>query len=155
MNSLFGQYQATADAKGRVMLPVALQKQLADMMKKGFVIKRSIFSKSLEIYPMKSWERIASKVNELNPFKKANVEFQRMFNYGVQQVEMDGSNRILIPKDLADYAGIKKDVFLAAANDKIEVWDKKLYEKFMKENNDRFEGLSEEVMGNIDFGNKD
>jgi len=155
MNGLFGVYECSADAKGRVMFPVAFKKQMAQELKGGFVLKRSIFSKSLELYPMATWNEMVKEVNKLNKFVKKNVEFIRMFNYGVVPVELDASGRLLIPKDLITFGAIKKDVVMAAAGDRIEVWDKKAYEKFIKESTNQFENLAEEVMGGINPTDKE
>jgi MraZ protein len=148
MTTLFGVYEGTADAKGRVMLPNAFKKQLAVAMKEGFVIKQSIFSKSLELYPMNTWNELVKDVNKLNRFVKKNVEFIRMFNYGVKPLELDNTSRLLIPKELVVFAGIKKDVVLSASGNLIEIWDKKTYEKNIKAGTVDFERLAEEVMGN-------
>lgn len=149
MTSLFGVYECNADAKGRVMLPVAFKKQLTKELKGGFVMKRSIFSKSLELYPMATWNEMVKEVNKLNKFVKKNVEFIRMFNYGVIAVELDATGRLLIPKDLMTFAGISKNVTMAAAGDRVEVWDTKAYEKFIESSSADFEKLAEDVMGGI------
>lgn len=149
MDSLFGVYECNADAKGRVMVPVAFKKQLTKQLKAGFVMKRSIFSKSLELYPMATWNEMVKDVNKLNKFVKKNVEFIRMFNYGVVPVELDATGRLLIPKDLMTFAGIAKNVTMAAAGDRIEIWDTKAYEKFINESTVNFEKLAEDVMGGI------
>lgn len=129
------------------MVPVALQEQLEKVYKKGFIIKQSIFSKSLELYPVETWNDKSKSVNNLNKFNRKNVEFIRLFNYGVQGVWLDGSKRIQVPKEQIEFAGIKKEVVLAAAMDMIEIWDKKSYDRFIRENKERFESLTEEVMG--------
>lgn len=149
MINLFGVYECSADSKGRVMLPAAFKKQLTEVLNQGFVIKRSIFSKSLELYPIATWNDMVKDVNKLNRFVKKNVEFIRMFNYGVKSLELDDNARMLIPKDLVQFSGIKKDVVLAAATDRIELWDKKAYEKFIKENSADFDKLAEDVMGSV------
>lgn len=149
MNSLFGVYECSADAKGRVMLPIALKKQLIKEVKNGFVLKRSIFSKSLELYPMGTWSEMSKEVNKLNKFVKKNVDFIRLYNFGVVSIELDSSGRFLISKDLLLFSGIKKNLVMAAANDRIEIWDKKGYEKFIKEGASNFEKLAEEVMGGL------
>ena len=149
MNSLFGVYECSADAKGRVMLPVAFKKQLTAVLDGGFVMKRSIFSKSLELYPMATWNEMVKEVNKLNKFVKKNVEFIRLFNYGVMPVELDSTGRLLISKDLMVFSGIVKDVVMAAAGDRIEIWDKKAYEKFINDGTADFEKLAEDVMGGI------
>lgn len=149
MTSLFGVYECSADAKGRVMFPVAFKKQLTKELKGGFVMKRSIFSKSLELYPMATWNEMVKEVNKLNKFVKKNVEFIRMFNYGVVPVELDVTGRLLISKDLMTFAGITKDVTMAAAGDRIEIWNTKAYVKFVKDGTSNFEKLAEDVMGGI------
>jgi MraZ protein len=149
MTSLFGVYECNADAKGRVMLPVAFKKQLTKELKGGFVMKRSIFSKSLELYPMATWNEMVKEVNKLNKFVKKNVEFIRMFNYGVVSVELDSTGRLLIPRDLMTFAGISKNVTMAAAGDRVEVWDTTAYEKFINNSSADFEKLAEDVMGGI------
>jgi len=151
MVNLFGVYECNADDKGRVMLPAVFKKQLAEVAKDGFVIKSSIFSKSLDLYPIATWNKQAKALNKLNRFNKKNVDFIRMFNYGVKPVDLDDTLRFLIPKDLMVFAGIKKEVVLAAASDRIEIWDKKTYEKFIKTNTPDFDKLAEEVMGSFDF----
>ena len=47
MINLIGTYECKADAKGRVMFPSALKRQLQDVMLEGFVIKRSVFNNCL------------------------------------------------------------------------------------------------------------
>ena len=63
LNSLIGTYECKADAKGRLMLPVALKKQLSPVMQNGFVLKRSVFQTCLELYPMSEWESLMQKIN--------------------------------------------------------------------------------------------
>ena len=96
MNSLIGTYECKADAKGRLMLPSALKKQLSPVMQKGFVLKRAVFQPCLELYPMNEWELLMEKINKLNRFKKKNNDFIRRFTAGVKVVELDGSGRLLI-----------------------------------------------------------
>jgi len=149
MDSVFGVYECSADAKGRVMLPIAFKKQLVEELASGFVMKRSIFSKSLELYPIATWNQMVKQVNKLNRFNKKNVEFIRMFNYGVVPVELDASGRLLISREMMMFSKITKNIVMAAAGDRIEIWDKKMYEKFISSGSADFEKLAEDVMGGI------
>ena len=130
------------------MLPVALKKQLSPVMQEGFVIKRSVFNNCLEMYPMKEWDVMASQVNKLNRFIKKNIDFIRSYMSGLKVVEVDGTGRILIPKNLIVFAGIDKEIVLTASVNVIEIWDKKQYESTIKETLKDFGKLAEEVMGN-------
>ena len=151
MINLIGTYECKADAKGRVMFSSAFKKQLAPVLQEGFVLKRAVFQPCLELYPMKEWNIMMEKVGKLNKFKKKNNDFIRRFTAGVKLIELDASGRILIPKDLCDFAGIQKQVVMSSSINIIEIWDKGNYEKAINEAADDFADLAEEVMGNTDF----
>ncbi|HBK71589.1 MAG TPA: division/cell wall cluster transcriptional repressor MraZ [Flavobacteriaceae bacterium] len=148
MVNLIGTYECKADAKGRLMLPSQLKKQLNSVLDEGFVMKRAVFQPCLEIYPMSEWNMLMQKVNKLNRFVKKNNDFIRRFTAGVKMVELDASGRLLIPKDLHSFAGISKEVVLSSAVNIIEIWDKDNYEKAIDDAAVDFAQLAEDVMGN-------
>lgn len=150
MNALIGTYEVKADAKGRLMLPAVLKKQLAPVMQSGFVLKRAVFQPCLELYPMPEWEKLMAKVNKLNRFNKKNDAFIRRFTAGVKVVEVDTTGRLLIPKDLLAFSGITKQTVLASAVNILEIWDKNKYEKAIDDAANDFADLAEEVMGQDD-----
>lgn len=150
MNSLIGTYECKVDAKGRLMLPGAIKKQLLPVLQNGFVLKRAVFQPCLELYPMTEWETLMQKVNKLNRFKKKNNDFIRRFTAGVKMVETDVAGRLLIPKDLIAFSGISKDAVVASAINIIEIWDKDKYEQAIDDATGDFSDLAEEVMGQDD-----
>ncbi len=147
MISFIGTYECKADTKGRVMIPVTLKNQMAPLLSKGFVIKRSVFQSCLELYPMEEWNLLMQKMNQKNRFRKKNNDFIRRFSAGVKPVEIDSTGRLLIPKNLISKAGITKEVVLSSAINIIEIWDKESYEKVLEETAENFAELAEEVMG--------
>ena len=148
--NLIGTYECKADAKGRVMFSSALKKQLLPVVSEGFVVKRAVFQSCLELYPMKEWNLMMDKINTLNRFVKKNNDFIRRFTAGVKIVELDASGRLLIPKDLCQFAGIEKQVVLSSAVNIIEIWDKEKYENAIEDATVDFAELAEDVMGNTD-----
>ena len=149
MVNLVGTYECKADVKGRLMLPSTIKKQLSSVLQDGFVLKRSVFQPCLELYPMGEWNQLMTKVNKLNRFVKKNNDFIRRFTAGVKVIELDVSGRMLIPKDLHQFAGINKEVVLSSSVNIIEIWDKDKYEKSIDEATIDFAQLAEEVMGNV------
>jgi len=147
MNILTGTYECKADIKGRLMLPVALKKQLAGSMGNGFVLKRAVFQPCIELYSAQEWEALMQKVNKLNRFKKKNNDFIRRFTAGVKVVDLDASGRLLIPKDLIGFAKIEKEIVVSSAVSIVEIWDKTQYEKAIDDAASDFAALAEEVMG--------
>tara|TARA_Y100000815_G_scaffold104571_2_gene93474 strand:- start:681 stop:1151 length:471 start_codon:yes stop_codon:yes gene_type:complete len=150
VNSFIGTYECKADAKGRLMVPAVLKKQLSSALQDGFVLKRAVFQPCLELYPMAEWNVLMAKINKLNRFKKKNNDFIRRFTAGVKVVEVDNAGRLLIPKDLMGFSGITKEVVLASAVNIIEIWDKDKYEQAIDDAALDFADLAEEVMGQDD-----
>lgn len=149
MTHLIGTYECKVDAKGRLMLPSALKKQLQAVLSEGLVLKRSLFQNCIEMHPMNEWEKMMEKVNSINRFKKKNNDFIRKFMAGVKMVEVDANARLLIPRELVHFAGIKKEIVLTSNVNMVEIWDKERYENALDQVDD-FAELAEEVMGNDD-----
>lgn len=145
--NLIGTHDCKVDTKGRFLFPSGFKSQLTEELKSGFVIKRSIFRKCLELYPMQEWTNESERISKLNRFRQKNVDFIRKFMAGVRKVELDGTGRLLIPRDLKIYSGIEKEIVLASVVNKIEIWNKQEYEKAVDYDPDEFAGLAEEVMG--------
>ena len=150
MQHFIGTYECKADTKGRIMLPVALKKQLAQNLAEQFVLKRAVFNSCLELYPIQEWEAMMEKVNQLNRFNKKNNDFIRRFTAGVRLVEVDATGRLLIPKDLVIHAGISKETVISSAVNILEIWDKDRYEDAINEATIDFGALAEDVMGDKD-----
>lgn len=150
MQTLLGTYEAKVDAKGRFMFPAPFKNQMKGEAAKGFVIKRSIFKRCLEVFTMENWQSESAIIYKINMFKKKNAEFVTKFMAGVKPVELDGTGRLLIPKDLLKYGGISKQIVITSVANRIEIWDKLAYEKAIDYDPDDFANLTEEVMGDIE-----
>ncbi len=150
LTPIIGTYECKIDDKGRLLIPLALKKQLA--INDGFVLKRSVFQPCLELYPMAEWNAMMAKVNKLNRFVKKHDDFIRRFSAGVRLTDIDVNGRLLIPKDLQGIAQVKKDIVLSSAINIIEIWDKDTYEKVIADTAVNFADLAEDVMGNLNDG---
>ena len=153
LNTIVGTYECKVDAKGRLLLPAPLKKQLASSIQNGFVLKRSVFQPCLELYPMEEWDLMMQKINTLNRFVKKNNDFIRRFTAGVKVVEIDALGRLLVPKDLMVFSSISKEVVFSSAVNIVEIWDKDLYEKSISGEDVDFADLAEEVMGKTNDDN--
>ncbi len=149
MINLIGTYECKMDAKGRVMLPNALKKQLESALHEGFVVKRAVFQSCLELYPMQEWNVLMEKINKLNRFNKKHNDFIRSFTAGVKIIEPDSTGRVLIPKDLIAFSGVKKEIVMSSSVNIIEIWDKGKYEDAIDATQADFAKLAEEVMGGV------
>lgn len=148
MQPIVGTYECKIDAKGRVLVPAALKKQLASIGD-GFILKRSVYEKCVELWPMNEWNVMMTKLNELNRFNRKADTFIRKFMAGVKIVEIDDAGRLQMNKDLVEFAGISKEVVFSSKINLIEIWDKDLYEQIINDDDIDFGDLAEEVMGSI------
>lgn len=154
MANFIGEFECKIDAKGRVMIPSGLRKQLDPAAQERFVLNRG-FEKCLVLYPKNEWEDISAEVNKLNQYVKKNREFVRYFYRGASEMGLDSTGRILFPKRMLDYATVERDVVLFAYSNRIEVWDKSTYDGLLTDEPDDFAALAEEVMGNAGNNNGD
>lgn len=148
MTRFLGEFDCKVDAKGRVRMPASLKKQLMPEAQNQLVVNRG-FEKCLVIYPKNEWETISEEVNRLNLYVKKNRDFVRYFYRGATEMELDATDRFLLPKSLLEYAKVGKELVLFAYSNRIEVWDKSAYNKLLTDEPSDFADLAEEVMGRI------
>lgn len=147
MIQLLGEFVCKLDAKGRLVVPAGIKKQLPNVDEEGLIINRG-FERHLVIYPKSVWNGIASEVSKLNQFEEKTRKFNRFFLRGVSELSLDNASRVLLPKTLLDWAGIDSDVVLVCQFDKIELWSKAAYDDLLGDEPENFAQLAEEVMGN-------
>jgi MraZ protein len=148
MSHFLGEFDCKLDAKGRMMIPSSLKKQLPEAEREGLVINRG-FEKHLVIYTKKEWDSITEELSKLNAYEKKSRDFIRYFTRGATELSLDAANRILFPKALMEYAGITGEVVLSCVLNKIEVWAKDAYDSQMDNEPENFANLAEEVMGSM------
>jgi len=149
MITFIGDYPCKLDDKGRVLLPAAFLRQMANARQEKFILKKDLFELCLVLYPMNEWE----KQNELimqntNIFNREHNKFLRGFFKGMAEVTMDSSNRILLPRRLLDEIGASREVIMAGQSDRIEIWTREGYET-VEGSGENFAQLAEKIMGNL------
>lgn len=123
LTALMGTYHHNIDAKGRMSFPTKLR----DLLGMEFYVTKSINQKCLTIYSKSEWEKLANKVAAL-PDSMGGLDIKRWLFSGAGELVPDKQGRVLIPSDLRDFAGLKKDVVVIGLDDKAEIWDKELWD---------------------------
>lgn len=147
MGAFIGDYTCKLDAKGRVSLPSAFLKQLPATGQDRFVVKKDIFENCLVLYTLEEWENQNRIIrSRINPYKKEHNLFLRNFYRGTAELNLDASNRILIPRKLLELFGGEKELMLAGQDAKIEIWAKEKYGEQSPAEDD-FARMAEKIMG--------
>ena len=144
MNILTGEYEVKIDERGRIKLPSKLLEALGNKRQYDFVVNRG-FEKHLILYTKEVWEERTKEINQLNIYDRRQREALRYFYRGATEVSNDSADRILIPSNLVQYAGIEKDVVLFAYQHIVEIWSKDQYDAMLANEPADFSSLIEDV----------
>lgn len=117
-----GRYYHTVEAKGRLAIPASFRSQL----KSGGVITKGLDG-CLFLFPDSYWQKLAKKLASLPLTNKAARAFTRLLVQEATLLQLDPQGRTLIPEYLRDLVGIKKQVVVAGALTRIEIWDRDIY----------------------------
>ncbi len=142
-----GSFKYSIDAKGRVSIPAKLRKFVSPDANDSFVMTRGTV-KCIDVYPMDMWkELVESKLDKLNTFDPKEALFLRMLLTEAGEDKLDSQSRLLIPRNLIEYAEIDREVFIIGAIKKIEIWNPKNYEAYLKSSELSYEEIAKQVMG--------
>ena len=116
-----GEYFHTLDAKGRLAVPSRLRDELGSV----FYVTLSM-DRCLSAYSAESWQSFSDKVDAM-PFVKQR-KMRPLFAFAAR-CEVDSAGRILLPQNLREYAGLKKDVTVVGCNNHAELWDSETWQQ--------------------------
>lgn len=131
----------SVDHKGRVFIPVKFRAVLNEEDDNSFYITKG-FETSLLLFPLSKWYEFIEQLRDKKYSQKTIRDAIRAFSYGAECLTMDSQGRVVLPKDLRDYAKIKDDVFFLGAIDKVELWSPSIFEKYSKDKGDTNELFS-------------
>lgn len=150
MTGYTGQFECKVDAKGRMKLPAGLLRQVPEETRTQYVVNKGL-DDCLLLYSKSDWDKLMSKLNQLNYFNPKHREFQRIFCKMAVVVDLDSSERILIPKRLSESAGIGDEAVILAFGNNIEIWSKEKYDTKFNEVPENLSDLAADVLGNINL----
>lgn len=141
----YGEYEHSLDKKGRLILPARIRDSAKANYVERFYVTRGL-DKCLFLFSEDEWRSQETRFRSLSFTKKESRRFNRLFFSGAVESVPDGQGRILLPKYLKDYAGIKKDVVITGVSNRIEIWAKDKWREFYNENKDSFEETAEKLI---------
>ncbi len=123
------------DTKGRLAIPARHRDALvprpaeANSSASGALILTADPSRCLLLYPRGVWEPIQARLMALSSFSAEIRGLQRLIVGHADDVDMDGSGRILVPPALRQYAGLDHRVVLVGQGNKFELWDESKWQE--------------------------
>jgi MraZ protein len=120
-----GVTQLALDAKGRLAIPGKHRAALtgpAENSERTLIVTADP-SRCLLVYPRATWEPLQARLMGLSSFNVEIRGLQRLLVGHADEVEMDGTGRILVPPALRQYAALEHHVVLVGQGNKFELWD--------------------------------
>jgi MraZ protein len=122
-----GQYFYTIDSKNRLFLPVIFRKNA-----KKFILTQGLEG-CLFLYDLQVWDKVLNKLENLSLADKTQERaFKRALLSGAHEVYVDKQGRILMPKNLKEFAKMKIDVVVVGVGNRVEIWDEPRWKNYFK-----------------------
>ncbi|MFC1679671.1 division/cell wall cluster transcriptional repressor MraZ [Elusimicrobiota bacterium] len=143
-----GEHHYSLDSKHRMVVPTDHREELIAEKGNHFILATG-FDGCIWLLRPSQWQSLLDEVKDASrqsEDKRKSRAFRRSFYSRSVKVTPDEQGRILIPRNLVDHAKLKKDVVVAGAGNKVEIWDRKRWAAYSKEEADpSFEELSAEL----------
>jgi len=137
-----GASKVSLDAKGRMAIPTRYRERLSARCE-GQLIVTVDKDHCLLVYPLPDWEDLERKLVRLPSMNKVARRIVRIMVGYATEVEMDNNGRILVSKELREFASLEKQGMLIGQGLKFELWDEATW------NEKRDAWLSEEDDGEM------
>jgi MraZ protein len=114
------------DRKGRVSVPATFRASLADQRFPGIVAFPSFNYPALDASGIHRIEEMTARLDTLEQFSDEYDNLSLIFARA-QQLPFDGEGRIVLPADLAAYAGITDSASFVGLGRTFQIWEPSRY----------------------------
>jgi MraZ protein len=136
-----GEHSHTIDDKGRIIIPAKFREELGTT----FVLTRGL-DQCVFGYPLEEWEQLEKKLKALPFTKKDARAFTRFFFSGATDSQLDKQGRVSIAAPLRQYAKLEKECVVIGVSNRIEIWDKTIWDDYFAKSEESFSEIAESIM---------
>jgi MraZ protein len=116
--------ELTLDPKGRVMLPVQLQRALElHGVERLVAFANGGPTRGLALFKIDDYNAMAARNQSADPMDARSRLFALAIASTAQTVSVDNAGRMLIPPQLRSLLGLDRELFLYSAGSWFEIWD--------------------------------
>jgi len=143
-----GATKVTLDAKGRLAIPMRYRERLTTRAD-GHLVATVDRDHCLLIYPLPDWEEIERKLVRLPALNEQARRLQRLMVGYATEIDMDGHGRILLTRELREFAGLEKQAMLIGQGNKFELWNEERWnarrDEWLADGADKLASLPQEL----------
>ncbi len=139
-----GTFFHTLDDKARVAIPRKFREQLPPGEGDArVVVTRSVGGpRTLDVYPMKEWEKLEDRIRQMPQFQERTRTFKRLYLHPAQELQLDAQGRVLLPQDLRDSISLSKEAVFTGDLEKFLIWSRDDWQKQQEADSGRADSLS-------------
>lgn len=139
-----GTFFHTLDDKARVAIPRKFREQLPPGEGDArVVVTRSVGGpRTLDVYPMKEWEKLEDRIRQMPQFQERTRTFKRLYLHPAQELQLDAQGRVLLPQDLRDCISLSKEAVFTGDLEKFLIWSRDDWQKQQEADSGRADSLS-------------
>jgi MraZ protein len=138
-----GTYAHKIDPKGRLPVPAAMRRALAEAGATRVVV--TLLDQCLAAYPPSEWARLEEQLGQLPAFSRPVTALTRMLASRAADCDLDVQGRILLPPALRTAAGLGREAVVVGVLNRFEVWAPDAWRSFLSDSERLLEDVSLEV----------
>ena len=143
---LTGSYFRTLDEKSRLAIPKRLRDAFGNPDSAIMYLAPGTDG-SLALYTEDGFSLLGSQLGQGSPTGQDVQAFSRLFYSQAQLLELDKQGRMRVPTELAQYAGLHKDVVLLGVRDHLEIWDRAKWDEYLAAKQPHYDQIAESAFG--------
>lgn len=125
---LIGTYRHSIDSKKRMRIPSKFKSELGA----NCIITKGT-QNNLMIFSSEGFNNLYEKLSNISLFDNEAQKPVRKFLSSAFEAEEDGQGRILLPKELATYAEITKNIVFVGVGNRVEIWAEEIWDKMQED----------------------
>ena len=126
-----GTYRHRIDPKGRLPVPAAFRRELAETGPPSVVVTQ--LDQCLAAYPMREWARLEQQLVQLPPFSAPAKALTRLVTSRAVDCDLDVQGRVLLPLPLRSAAGLQGEAVVIGVLNRFEIWAPDRWESFLSD----------------------
>ena len=138
-----GTYRHRIDLKGRLPVPAAFRRELADGGATTVVV--TLLDQCLAAYAPADWARLEQQLAALPAFSAPVKALTRLLASRAADCPLDVQGRILLPPPLRSAANLEREAVVVGVLNRFEVWPPAAWDGFLQESERLLEDVSLDV----------
>jgi MraZ protein len=120
-----GKYSHSFDNKGRLIIPSKYREEIGDQK----LVVVPWWEEDLTVFPADAFKNYIESLNGLQGSPEKIRRIKRFILSNAEECKLDAQGRILIGKDLRDFAKLDKDAMITGNMEYFEIWNPSIWSK--------------------------